>query len=62
MEKVIISSYADNKLLDLVDILFSFEYFGFRADAKKYVDEIYDFIYTIPSLKHKLATNQTLGS
>jgi hypothetical protein len=62
VEKVIISAYADNKLLELVDIFYNYEYFGFRVDAKNYVDEIYDFIYTIPSLKHKPATNQTLGS
>jgi hypothetical protein len=62
VEKVIISSYADNKLLELVDILYECEYFGFRVDAKNYVDEMYDFIYTIPTLKYKTATNQTRGT
>jgi hypothetical protein len=62
VEKVIISAYADSKLLELVDILYTHEYFGFRVDAKNYVDEIYNFIYTIPSIKYKTATNKTKGA
>jgi hypothetical protein len=54
VEKVIISSYADNKLLDLVDILFNFEYFRFRVDAKNYVDEIYDLFTPFPPLNINL--------
>lgn len=51
MERVVLTSFADNKLQDLVDILYVNEYFGFRADAKKYVDRIYAFIYSIPRRK-----------
>jgi hypothetical protein len=35
MEKIIISNHVDNILLDLVDILYEDEYFGFKVDAKQ---------------------------
>ena len=41
MEEIVLSRFADNFLQDLIDILYEKEYFGFRADAKMYVDKIY---------------------
>ena len=52
MEQIIISSFAENKLMDLAEILHQKEYFGFRADAKNYVDGLRGFIETIPEQKH----------
>lgn len=48
MEEVVLTQFVRNKLLDLVDILYEGEYFGFRADAEYYVDSIYDFMESIP--------------
>jgi hypothetical protein len=52
MEQVIISAGIKRKLNDLVDILYEKEYFGFKADAVKYVNNIIGFIYRIPKQKH----------
>ncbi len=61
MVQVILSNFVDDKLDSLIDILFEKEYFGFRADAKKYVDALYTFIYTIPRQKHHVCTNSKHG-
>lgn len=53
MEKVIITSYAENKLSELILVLYQKEYFGFIEDAQNYVDNIYNFIETIPKISHK---------
>jgi hypothetical protein len=53
MEEVILSVHVNQKLKDLVNILIQKEYFGFQEDAQIYVDKIYDYIYTIPSLPHR---------
>lgn len=62
MEQVILMPFADNKLMDLVDILYEDEYFGFRADAKKYVDNIYEFIYSIPTQRRKKTKHNKYGA
>jgi len=62
MAEIIISNDVDNYLADLVDILFKEEYFGFRIDAKNYVDRLYDFIYTIPFLTFKKTKDIKIGN
>jgi hypothetical protein len=62
VEEIVILPFADDKLQDLIDILYVKEYFGFRADAKKYVDGIYNFIYTIPSQKHYRTKRNKYGA
>jgi hypothetical protein len=61
MEKIIISNHVDNILLELVDILYEDEYFGFKVDAKAYVDKIYEFIYDIPNLPFKKTKENRFG-
>jgi hypothetical protein len=62
MEKIIILPALENKLFHLVFILHDKEYFGFAESALAYVDNIIDFIYTIPRLKHKKTKNSKYGS
>ncbi len=62
MAEIIISNDVDNYLSDLVDILYKEEHFGFRIEAKDYVDRLYDFIYTIPLLPFKTTKNKLYGS
>ena len=61
MEKVIISPLVIDKLESLILILFEEEYFGFMESAIDYVDSIYDFILTVPSLKKKRTKNIKYG-
>ncbi len=61
MEQIILTPFADGKLLDLIDTLYEYEYFGFKADAKTYVDKIYEFIYSIPSQKRMKTKNSKYG-
>lgn len=49
MAKVTISRAADSYLQSLIDVLYEEEYFGFREDAKAYVDAIYDFLHDLPN-------------
>ncbi|CAD7813790.1 hypothetical protein CHRY9390_02711 [Chryseobacterium aquaeductus] len=45
MEEIIIYSEKFNQSLEeLVEILFTKEYFGFRTDCELYVDKIYDYV------------------
>lgn len=61
MAEVILSNFVDDKLDNLIDILFQKEYFGFRSDAKIYVDALYTFIYTIPQQKRHICKNPKHG-
>ena len=62
MEKINISDVAKNQLNELVLILFEKEYFGFVEDAESYVNNTYQFIYTIPSQRHKTTFNSKHGT
>lgn len=61
MEKIVILPALENKLFGLVFILHDKEYFGFVESALAYVDNIIDFIYTIPRRKHKKTKNSKYG-
>ncbi len=60
-EKIILTDELINTLNSLIDILYNKEYFGFVDSAKDYVDNIYDFIYTIPNLTPKVTKNKKYG-
>ncbi len=62
MEQVILTSFADDKLVELANILYEKRYFGFRHDAKKYVSKIYHFIYSIPQQRRKQTKNKKYGA
>ncbi|MEO7490865.1 MAG: hypothetical protein ABIU77_27355 [Ferruginibacter sp.] len=62
MAKIVILPALESKLFDLVFILHDKEYFGFVETAIAYVDDIIDFIYTIPKRKHKKTKNNKYGS
>ena len=62
MEKVIITEEASDFLDELIAFLFEEEYFGFMTSSIKYVNNIYDFIYTIPTLKKKNTRNNKYGN
>jgi hypothetical protein len=62
MEKIILDDLVKIKLKELTSILFEEEYFGFVLDAENYVNNIIDFIFTIPTLKHKRTSYTKYGS
>jgi hypothetical protein len=54
VEEIIIEDGVHYFLQELVQKLYKEEYFGFEETAHKYVDKIYDFIYTeLPKNTHK---------
>lgn len=53
MEQIIVEEGVRDKLNALVDILLDKEYFSYLENAEAYANRIYDFIYSIPTLKHK---------
>lgn len=61
MGEIILSENILTKLDDLVDILYNKRYFGYKADSKKYVDKIRDFIETIPNQPLKLCKTPKYG-
>jgi hypothetical protein len=61
LEKVIITQFAENKLSELVEILYKEEYFGFIEDAENFVDKIYDFIENIPNSPQRESLNSEYG-
>jgi hypothetical protein len=61
-EKIIIAFGVREKLFALIDILMEQEYFSFQDNAHDYVNEIIDFIYTIPHLRHKSTNSKKYGS
>ena len=61
MEKVIINyePSADKYIVDLIDVLFAKEYFGFKVDAQNYAMKIADFIKSnIVTFPHKETPEQ----
>lgn len=61
MEKIILLPEVINKLNELINILYQKEYFSFIEGSFSYVDNIYDFIYTIPTLRYKETANKKFG-
>jgi hypothetical protein len=59
--EIIVTQKLEHKLFELVKILYDEEYFGFVIDAENYVDNIYDFISTIPLLKQRKCFNTRYG-
>ncbi len=59
-EKVKLTHQPIHLLNGLVDILLDKEYFSHIDNAKAYVTAIYDFIYTIPTLKLRRTKSLTL--
>lgn len=62
MAKIILDDLVILKLKELSEVLYKNEYFGFMEDALYYADALKDFIYTIPTLKHKQTTYTKYGS
>ncbi len=62
MEKIAISSKVRITLDELVDILYYEEYFSYKKGAQDYVNNLYDFILTIPTLRQKTTVNKKYGA
>ena len=62
MEKIVISAKARMMLDELVEILYNEDYFSHKTTAQDYVNNIYDFILTIPALRHKPNRNTFYGT
>lgn len=61
MEEVIILPELEDKLFDLVSILHKENYFSFLESSLSYVDNIINFIYTIPTLRFKETAHDKFG-
>lgn len=61
MEKIIYTSLFIEIVKELSVKLFEDEYFGFVEDAENYVNNILDFVNTIPALKQKRTSNNKHG-
>jgi hypothetical protein len=56
-QEVVILPELDDALFELIELFYTKAYFGFLDAATTYVDDIYNFIYKIPTLqKSKLST------
>jgi hypothetical protein len=62
MEKVRLVPHLAYQLNDLIDVLFLAEYFSFKESAIKYVNDIENFIYSIPNQKHKICKKKIWGT
>jgi hypothetical protein len=62
MDEVILDKSLENKLYNLVFILYNKQYFSFIENAFDYVDKIIAFINIIPSQKHKTTYNKKFGT
>ena len=61
LERIILSQKAENDLNNLAEVLFYQNYFGFKKDAKAYVQKIRDYIEIIPNGHIKLCSNNKFG-
>jgi hypothetical protein len=59
--KVVIQSEVRFKLKALTKVLYDKEYFGFKREARIYVDKIIEFIYSIPSQRHRKTKDSQNG-
>ncbi len=62
MEKIVISSKVRTTLDELIETLYNEEYFSYKKSARDYVNNLYDFILTIPTLPHKTIVNKKYGA
>jgi hypothetical protein len=62
MEQINLSPFLLKKLDELVKTLFKEEYFGFYESSEDYVNNIIDFIYTIPSIKYRKTSKNIYGN
>ncbi len=60
-QKVIVKPEVIDYLTDLINILYIENYFSLFDISIKYVDEIIEFISTIPSTKYKTTKNYRFG-
>jgi hypothetical protein len=61
MEKVKILNSVRLEIDNFITLFYDEEYFGFLESSEDYVNRIYDFIYTIPSLRSKKTKNIRYG-
>jgi hypothetical protein len=62
MEKINLAPLVLDKLKELSKKLYEDEYFGFIEDSENYVQNLREFIFSIPSLKRRLTANNKFGS
>jgi hypothetical protein len=62
MEKVKILNSVRLEIDDYITLFYDEEYFGFLESSEEYVNKIYDFIYTIPTLRRKQTKNNRYGT
>jgi hypothetical protein len=62
MEKVKILNSVRLEIDDYITLFYDEEYFGFLESYEEYVNKIYDFIYTIPTLHRKQTHNNRYGA
>jgi hypothetical protein len=61
MEKVIMLPELAHTLNELIHTLYEEEYFGFIISAQEYIDNIINFIYTIPTQRQRTTKNKIYG-
>ena len=62
MAEIKLSSLVAAKLNGLIFILYENEYFGFFESSLDYVQNLKDFIFSIPTLKFKQTINKQYGN
>ena len=61
-QEVVILPELDEALFELVELFYAKAYFGFFDSATSYVDDIYNFIYKIPTLQKRQTSNNRYGN
>jgi len=62
MEKIAISNATHTRLSDLLDALINEGYFYIFENAEEYVNDIYNFIYTLPEQQKYNVQNTKYGA
>lgn len=62
MEKINLAPLVLDKLKEISKKLYENEYFGFIEDSENYVQNLREFVFCIPTLKHKITTNNKFGA
>jgi hypothetical protein len=62
MAKIIITQAAEERLTELIQVLYKEEYFGFLESCEDYVNKIYDFIATLPQRQPYTTKNNRFGN
>ena len=60
-QKVISKPEVSDYIIDLINVLYEKEYFGFFESSIEYADKILDFIADIPNQKRRLTKNKRFG-